>query len=596
MALRVSSAYYPAAGADAAPSPPTRALSDDQLSFQQRRQLVASSLSFSDLLSGHKLRVAAAAAAKRADTARKQSNGTMGRDGLGSGSRTPPVERRHKLSSLGRLFKPWKWKRKKKSDKFTETQRSDLCSSSGPAALMTVFVLSFRIMGVCLCVLIGWMFACIGLYGMTEEERNQPLRGWRRRLRVVLLLCTRTVFFSAGFPWVTVRGRRASARDAPIIAVAPHSSYFDVLPVIVMAAPSVVAKIETSRAAMFGSYSAALFRTMRELQALNARVAYYLSGWVIRICGTMSREAPVLVAAPHSTFGDAIVLFCSGLPSIICRSETIGMPFFGKLIDYTQPVYVSREDPNSRQNTIREIQRRAHSNGQWPQVALMTVFVLSFRIMGVCLCVLIGWMFACIGLYGMTEEERNQPLRGWRRRLRVVLLLCTRTVFFSAGFPWVTVRGRRASARDAPIIAVAPHSSYFDVLPVIVMAAPSVVAKIETSRAAITMRELQALNARVAYYLSGWVIRIRGTMSREAPVLVAAPHSTFGDAIVLFCSGLPSIICRSETIGMPFFGKLIDYTQPVYVSREDPNSRQNTIREIQRRAHSNGQWPQPAVP
>ncbi|XP_043200052.1 phosphatase and actin regulator 1-like, partial [Amphibalanus amphitrite] len=124
MALRVSSAYYPAAGADAAPSPPTRALSDDQLSFQQRRQLVASSLSFSDLLSGHKLRVAAAAAAKRADTARKQSNGTMGRDGLGSGSRTPPVERRHKLSSLGRLFKPWKWKRKKKSDKFTETQRS----------------------------------------------------------------------------------------------------------------------------------------------------------------------------------------------------------------------------------------------------------------------------------------------------------------------------------------------------------------------------------------------------------------------------------------------------------------------------------------
>ncbi|XP_043211258.1 lysophosphatidylcholine acyltransferase 2-like isoform X1 [Amphibalanus amphitrite] len=156
------------------------------------------------------------------------------------------------------------------------------------------------------------------------------------------------------------------------------------------------------------------------------------------------------------------------------------------------------------------------------KVALMTVFVLPFRIMGVCLCVLIGWMFACIGLYGMTEEERNQPLRGWRS----------------------------------------------------------------------TMRELQALNARVAYYLSGWVIRIRGTMSREAPVLVAAPHSTFGDAIVLFCSGLPSIICRSETIGMPFFGKLIDYTQPVYVSREDPNSRQNTIREIQRRAHSNGQWPQ----
>ena len=72
------------------------------------------------------------------------------------------------------------------------------------------------------------------------------------------------------------------------------------------------------------------------------------------------------------------------------------------------------------------------------------------------------------------------------------------------------------------------------------------------------MRELQALNARIAYYLSGWVVRTRGVMSRDVPVLVAAPHSTFGDAIVLFCSGLPSIICRSETIGMPFFGSRLD--------------------------------------
>ncbi|KAF0305687.1 Phosphatase and actin regulator 4 [Amphibalanus amphitrite] len=39
-------------------------------------------------------------------------------------SRTPPVERKQKFAGLGRLFKPWKWKRKKKSDKFAETQRS----------------------------------------------------------------------------------------------------------------------------------------------------------------------------------------------------------------------------------------------------------------------------------------------------------------------------------------------------------------------------------------------------------------------------------------------------------------------------------------
>lgn len=38
---------------------------------------------------------------------------------LVSGTRTPPV-RRNKLASLGRIFKPWKW-RKKKSEKLKQT-------------------------------------------------------------------------------------------------------------------------------------------------------------------------------------------------------------------------------------------------------------------------------------------------------------------------------------------------------------------------------------------------------------------------------------------------------------------------------------------
>lgn len=35
---------------------------------------------------------------------------------LVSGVRTPPVRRNSKLASLGRIFKPWKW-RKKKNEK-----------------------------------------------------------------------------------------------------------------------------------------------------------------------------------------------------------------------------------------------------------------------------------------------------------------------------------------------------------------------------------------------------------------------------------------------------------------------------------------------
>ncbi|CAG9794064.1 unnamed protein product [Diatraea saccharalis] len=43
---------------------------------------------------------------------------------------------------------------------------------------------------------------------------------------------------------------------------------------------------------------------------------------------------------------------------------------FSELINYTQPVYVWRDDPNSRQNTIKEIIERATSKEDWPQVLI----------------------------------------------------------------------------------------------------------------------------------------------------------------------------------------------------------------------------------
>ncbi|XP_066998331.2 phosphatase and actin regulator 2 isoform X2 [Anabrus simplex] len=55
----------------------------------------------------------------------KKANGAAIRtNSLGSTARSPPSERKSKLSALGRLFKPWKWKRKKKSDKFEAASRS----------------------------------------------------------------------------------------------------------------------------------------------------------------------------------------------------------------------------------------------------------------------------------------------------------------------------------------------------------------------------------------------------------------------------------------------------------------------------------------
>ncbi|XP_026327921.1 lysophosphatidylcholine acyltransferase isoform X2 [Hyposmocoma kahamanoa] len=83
-----------------------------------------------------------------------------------------------------------------------------------------------------------------------------------------------------------------------------------------------------------------------------------------------SREAPVMVIAPHSTFFDAIAIVCLGAPSVVAKADTARLPFIGQLINYTQPVYVWRDDPNSRQNTIKEIIERATSKEDWPQVLI----------------------------------------------------------------------------------------------------------------------------------------------------------------------------------------------------------------------------------
>ncbi|XP_044015479.1 phosphatase and actin regulator 2 isoform X3 [Aphidius gifuensis] len=56
--------------------------------------------------------------------AKKQNGAALRTNSLGSGTRTPPIEKKSKFSTFGRLFKPWKWKRKKKSEKFEAASRS----------------------------------------------------------------------------------------------------------------------------------------------------------------------------------------------------------------------------------------------------------------------------------------------------------------------------------------------------------------------------------------------------------------------------------------------------------------------------------------
>ncbi|XP_076016972.1 phosphatase and actin regulator 4B isoform X2 [Genypterus blacodes] len=51
----------------------------------------------------------------------EQHHSTMGGEGGSAGDTTPPPKRKGKFSTLGKIFKPWKWRKKKSSDQFKET-------------------------------------------------------------------------------------------------------------------------------------------------------------------------------------------------------------------------------------------------------------------------------------------------------------------------------------------------------------------------------------------------------------------------------------------------------------------------------------------
>ena len=72
-------------------------------------------------------------------------------------------------------------------------------------------------------------------------------------LRPVILVICRSVFFAGGFHWIETRGRRAECHEAPVLALAPHSSYVDALVIVFLDLSSVVAKQHLESAIIFGS-------------------------------------------------------------------------------------------------------------------------------------------------------------------------------------------------------------------------------------------------------------------------------------------------------------------------------------------------------
>lgn len=79
----------------------------------------------------------------------------------------------------------------------------------------------------------------------------------------------RGMFVFGTFHWVKIIGKRASAKEAPIIVVAPHSSFFDSLVAVLFGPPSVVAKAETACLPFFGSECPFAYLIRTRIKSLN---------------------------------------------------------------------------------------------------------------------------------------------------------------------------------------------------------------------------------------------------------------------------------------------------------------------------------------
>ncbi|XP_072814994.1 lysophosphatidylcholine acyltransferase 1 isoform X2 [Vicugna pacos] len=117
---------------------------------------------------------------------------------------------------------------------------------------MTLTLFPVRLLFAACMMLLAWPLALVASLGSAEREPEQPLASWRKVVDVLLRAIMRTMWFAGGFHHVAVKGRQALPSEAAILTLAPHSSYFDAIPVT-MTMSSIVMKAESRDIPIWGT-------------------------------------------------------------------------------------------------------------------------------------------------------------------------------------------------------------------------------------------------------------------------------------------------------------------------------------------------------
>lgn len=97
-----------------------------------------------------------------------------------------------------------------------------------------------------------WFEGLVTLISQINSDPHKCMSIISRLVDIILKIIMRVMWFAGGFHWMTVKGRRALPAEAPILTLAPHSSYFDAIPVT-MTMASIVMKAESKDIPLWGS-------------------------------------------------------------------------------------------------------------------------------------------------------------------------------------------------------------------------------------------------------------------------------------------------------------------------------------------------------
>ncbi|XP_052002984.1 lysophosphatidylcholine acyltransferase 2 [Xyrauchen texanus] len=120
--------------------------------------------------------------------------------------------------------------------------------------LLGIILVPLRSIFLILVIMVMWPVAAMITFRQPLKGAVEPVTGWRRFMcQRVFTFLGRMYFFGMGFR-VVVKGKQASSVEAPILAVAPHSSFFDAIVCIEAGLPSTVSRSESLEAPIFGRF------------------------------------------------------------------------------------------------------------------------------------------------------------------------------------------------------------------------------------------------------------------------------------------------------------------------------------------------------